>query len=152
MWGVICLQMQSLELVCAHVQLCPSLNTYLNVYPSSIIPPCVMPYCLRTWFSLLSDFILLTSFLSPILFWTNKLFSCLHGIFWSHSSSIRRCFESIKYISCVYHLISSICTYWRLCLVKYKIAMLYKLLKGWRRRQHKSYCSKVEASLKKPFS
>lgn len=111
MWGVICLQMQSLELVCAHVQLCPSLNTYLNVYPSSIIPPCVMPYCLRTWFSLLSDFILLTSFLSHILFWTNKLFSCLHGIFWSHSSSIKRYFESIKYISCVYHLISSICTY-----------------------------------------
>lgn len=39
-WGVICLQIQSLELVFAHVQLCTSLNIYLNVYPSYIIPPC----------------------------------------------------------------------------------------------------------------
>lgn len=89
-WDVICLQIQSLELVCAHVQLCPSINTYLNVYPSYIIPPCVMPFLLRTWFSLLSDFIFPSSFLSPNVFWTNKLFSYLHWIFWSHSSSIRR--------------------------------------------------------------
>lgn len=109
-WGVICLQMQSLELVCAHVQLCPSINTYLNVHPSYIIPPCVTPFLLRTWLSLLSDFIFPSSFLSPHVFWTNKLFSCLHWIFWSHSSSIRRCFGSMKRISSVNHFISSIST------------------------------------------
>lgn len=103
-----------------------------------------MPFLLRTWFSFLSGFIFPSPFPSPSLFWTNKLFSCLHWIFWSHSSSIRRCFGSMKYISCGYHFISSICTFWRLCLVKCKIAMLYKLLKGWRRRLYKFWLFKSE--------
>lgn len=127
---------------CSAVHLLKHLPECLSIlYYSSLF---LMPFLLRTWFSFLSGFIFPSPFPSPSLFWTNKLFSCLHWIFWSHSSSIRRCFGSMKYISCGYHFISSICTFWRLCLVKCKIAMLYKLLKGWRRRLYEFWLFKSE--------
>lgn len=146
--------MQSLELVWAFIHLCPSLNIYLNVYPILyfFLFGC-LPFLLRTWFLPLSGCIFPSSGFSFSHSLLDKKNPCLQWIFWSLSSSIRRCYGSMKCISCIYHFISSICTSWGPFLVKYRTVMLYKFLKGQRRRQHKFWvCLKVEASQRKSCS
>lgn len=84
-WVVITLQMQSLQSVWTFIQHCPSLNTYLHIYPIFFF--FFLGNCLFLWesVSLLRQSVSspVLFFLSPssVLFWTNKPFSCLWWIF-----------------------------------------------------------------------
>lgn len=134
-WVVITLQMQSLQSVWTFIQHCPSLNTYLHIYPIFFFFFWVTAFSYENLFpSFVSLYLPQFCFFSlPAVFSFEQInrFLVSGGFSWLPSSSIRSCYGSINYISCIYQFVSSIFTSWGLLLLKYRAVMLYKFLKGW---------------------